>query len=875
MSRYSSPVDNQVHALVIDPWYELALSTIFGGRTGLQSPINHDGTGHSSATWQALPILYAPRVNFRQTGRMDSFDLRRLTDRDFEVVCRDLFQEILGLPLELFAPGRDQGIDLRHMAADGTSVVIQCKHWERSGRQTLLDRMRRDEFPKIKALHPTRYILATTVELTVGAKERLLKDLSPHVLTTGDLYGIEQIAEELRTRPALVRRHFRLWMSSTAVLQDLLHKQILIRSSDLLDELDECVRTFAPTPAFDRAQELLQNGAVCLIAGIPGIGKTTMAKLLARIWVGEGYQLVEVSHDVDELDKAWLDDVKQVFYYDDFLGQTALDHKFNKNEESRLIKAIRRVRKTSGKKLILTTREYILARAKQLYARLHEEDLDLFTCTVELDGFTESVRATILYNHLHHSAIPAVEKRRIADPEIWWRVIHHRNFNPRTVERTIHLTRPTGTMVDELIQNLDNPERIWSHIIDEQLDDAAVHLLEVLSTFGVGALLDMAQEAWNGYRTKLGEKHDSRLFRRALKTLDGSLIEIKLAVGYLDGQQLVDFHNPSIQDYMQQRMSRNQLALVELLDSIEFPEQARWMVSLADPADSGALAARLGDHTTALARAVMRTFEEAEPARNNDWAETSEEDDSWAKNLQRTLIVAEILRSAELADFVISRIEANPSAMSQAYGSHLASLAQVMHESRLVPAGRSKRLVADMLDVICAEIPSPVSNEEWSNLADFDRLLSNVPGPEAVNRRSELHKEMIKHGEQELDTYWGTEELCAASREAFDDWSWYQTEEMIDFLSTVAMPSGVRHAYEMAKSAVDERNEEQRAEQTPPIRTTKPSPPPRRPVTPRYWEHSSDEAELLRTLLAEENGPAAHDQRKTVETSNGELMRER
>ncbi|MEV5869926.1 hypothetical protein AB0L79_25270 [Streptomyces tendae] len=54
---------------------------------------------------------------------MDSFELGRLTDHDFEVVCRDLFSDVLGIPLEIFPRGRDRGVDLRHTSPAGTTVV--------------------------------------------------------------------------------------------------------------------------------------------------------------------------------------------------------------------------------------------------------------------------------------------------------------------------------------------------------------------------------------------------------------------------------------------------------------------------------------------------------------------------------------------------------------------------------------------------------------------------------------------------------------------------------------------------------------------------------------------------------------------------------
>lgn len=89
---------------------------------------------------------------------MDSFDIARLTDFDFESVCKDLFEEILELPLEMFTPGADQGVDLRHFyTTSNESLVIQCKHWYRAGRAKLISHMREKERPKILRLASTRY----------------------------------------------------------------------------------------------------------------------------------------------------------------------------------------------------------------------------------------------------------------------------------------------------------------------------------------------------------------------------------------------------------------------------------------------------------------------------------------------------------------------------------------------------------------------------------------------------------------------------------------------------------------------------------------------------------------------------------------------
>src|SRR5580704_12899833 len=126
-----------------------------------------------------------------ETHAMDSYDISRLTDYDFESVCKDIFESELGIRLEIFAPGADQGVDLRYLApgAEG-SLIIQCKHWERQRRATLLRHMRSVELAKIRRLAPSRYILATSVALSKQSKDTLAAALHPYVQSPGDIYGL-------------------------------------------------------------------------------------------------------------------------------------------------------------------------------------------------------------------------------------------------------------------------------------------------------------------------------------------------------------------------------------------------------------------------------------------------------------------------------------------------------------------------------------------------------------------------------------------------------------------------------------------------------------------------------------------------------------
>lgn len=148
---------------------------------------------------------------------MSEYDFRSLSGYDFQLLARDLLQAEQGVRLESFSVGPDSGIDFRYEDTD-TRLVVQCKHYADSGFKVLASVLRRKERPKIDALAPTRYILATSVSLTPGRKNQLKDILRPHCLKLQDIYGREDLNNLLADNPDIERRHFKLWLTSAAVL---------------------------------------------------------------------------------------------------------------------------------------------------------------------------------------------------------------------------------------------------------------------------------------------------------------------------------------------------------------------------------------------------------------------------------------------------------------------------------------------------------------------------------------------------------------------------------------------------------------------------------------------------------------------------------
>lgn len=149
----------------------------------------------------------------------------------------------------------------------------------------------------------------------------------------------------------------------------------------------------------------------------------------------DGYEPIEVSSDIEEGWSALDDGVKQVFLYDDFLGRTALSERFAKNEDRRLIDFMRRATRSPASLFILTTREYILRQATELYERLSQEGLDSDRFLLELPDYTSLDRARIFANYVFHSPhLSKAFRRALLVDKSYEKIIYHANYNPRTIE---------------------------------------------------------------------------------------------------------------------------------------------------------------------------------------------------------------------------------------------------------------------------------------------------------------------------------------------------------------------------------------------------------------------------------------------------------
>ena len=255
---------------------------------------------------------------------MPTYNFSELSYFEFESLCRDLLQAELELTLELFGPGRDRGIDIRYVGrANGErkTIVAQCKCWNENAFDNLLSHLRNDELPKIQALKPSRYILMTSVALTPDRKDRIIAELEPWIKSPSDIFGKDDISGLIARHQEVERRHIKLWLTSTEVLRALLNSDIATRSEGALEEARRLNSVCGfRTRAFVGCERFWRSTHVCVISGMPGVGKSMLANVLLAAYASEGYQPIVISADIEEGERTWSSKDRQVFHYDDFLG---------------------------------------------------------------------------------------------------------------------------------------------------------------------------------------------------------------------------------------------------------------------------------------------------------------------------------------------------------------------------------------------------------------------------------------------------------------------------------------------------------------------------------------------------------------------------
>ena len=483
-----------------------------------------------------------------------NYNFSELSDIDFEhMVCKLLDGK--NRVVEQYAEGRDGGVDGKIFdIPKGTQ--IQAKHYLKSGFNLLKNKVEKEELPKIRNKGIPCYILATSFDISQGQAEKL-RDIISKEVSNVIVLGYTSICNLLDNDIDTLKSTVKLWAINAELVRRIFKSANMNCFYELQSRWEDMNRVFVETPDVKNVVNSLEKNHVAVIAGNPGVGKTTLAEYICLQYFRKDFEVHffqgEFSYEDYDLNDT---EKKIIFYYDDFLGSTYYDC-YSGKQDSLIVNFLKRISKEPNKRFILTSRTNIIQKACLYSERYHEYGLDKQAYIVNVGVYSKSIKAKILYNHLRNSNMGTSEIENFVENKTYWTIIKHRNFNPRL----IHFITKQKNFEDsqyarylEFVKDsLDNPREIWAKCFTKQLDNSQRLLVQLVVANGGKVKEEIIRDAYNkglsamGINTPEQERND---FEYVLGVCLRSILRKDIDSSHNSKKIFISVFDPSVSDYV-------------------------------------------------------------------------------------------------------------------------------------------------------------------------------------------------------------------------------------------------------------------------------------------------------------------------------------
>lgn len=504
-----------------------------------------------------------------------------LSPLEFEYVCQDVMQAKLGTALRRFPAGRDDGIDLID-DLETNHIVVQVKHYWKSSFSALKQALKAER-AKVDRLSPGQYYLCCGQTLTPNQTRELYDLFSDYMASEQNILTLLEL-DEFLTAPqnvGLLRKHFKLWLSASSILSELYNQEIFIDSEALLYDVADELPYYVQTGSYLKSRDILERERLLMIVGSPGVGKTTISKMLVLYFASIGYRVRYTTNgDLSGIKRAIsADHSKEIILLDDCLGQCYFRLKdTQENELSTLIKFVKR---NPGKILLLNSRITIFNEAREHsveFSRLFDSSVVQIR-RINAEDIPPEEKALILYSLMRRFQVPDQYYQSIRKGKNYRRIVNHQNYNPRIIEYAAWRYRDAGApegFFDFLMDKLETPKNVWKEEFERRMDRVDryfMYTLYSLTSVKARVEYDHLEKAFRKVLEVIEADISGDQFENTLARLSRSLVRIvsdnKKTVHtrepyytyYVRGEDRreISVLNPSINDYLQEVFKAREL----------------------------------------------------------------------------------------------------------------------------------------------------------------------------------------------------------------------------------------------------------------------------------------------------------------------------
>lgn len=482
---------------------------------------------------------------------MIKYDFNNLLEPyEFQNLVRDIVQVRDHIILETFSEGKDNGIDFR-TKDEKNSIIVQVKNYKNF--QQLYQQLKKEEYQKIKKLNPTRYLLVTSVQLTTNQKEKLYNLLKEYVTSYSDIIsGLD--LNNLLQQPAyqdIELNYPNLWYNSSNTffkkVEEIMHHEIYEETRAEYERVKDTLNHYVPLPDIINIKNKLEKNHYILITGSAGMGKTSLAHYLVSYYtIKKEYEFIYI-RNISDANKVFQLEKNQIFLIDDFWGSNFKENDYSFTEERKLSQFIEKIKRMSNKKLILTSRDYVLKQGFQVNEELKDELQEQYI--IDLKNQSIKLKTDIVISHLNQSDIPYDYVNEISYK--MKQIVTHRNYNPRIIEMYLNSSFELEVNYYDyskyLIEELNTPFSYLDKIYKKQSYEARLLLYILLTINERVSLKDLKDVYYNALDYMNKKSPMNRNLEDIINQLERNFIKSSYLSKY---GMMIDFINPSIKDYL-------------------------------------------------------------------------------------------------------------------------------------------------------------------------------------------------------------------------------------------------------------------------------------------------------------------------------------